>query len=378
MKSLPTDAREVHTVQLEEISKSTEDTCVKADSASDVAVAEPPCPRCGGKLLNPESLGWCSACGYCGSLEAEGAKAVLESATVRRSSRLGAVEFCQLLQKLPKWAWVLMGGTATVVLVSILAALLLAKNSFPRAVWSSIQLGVGWLTLLLAQWWVLLQLAPQDDSLGPRDFFVPIRLWRLAVRRMPETCKPVSVGAWSASAMLCAVLVVGGLDYWYQYYKPMKVASKNLLSAAQDLAKGDSNKSLTEAVQDFANSQDLTKKDKEKADKQQPKEDKRQTVQCVIIGYVLATEATPFTLLVATLRDEKLSYAGLVRDGLTPESTKELLKRLSRLEREESVFRSLRVFDAVWVQPQIFCEVHQDGFDNNGKLLKPNFKALLQ
>src|SRR5260370_36875121 len=26
------------------------------------------CPRCGGKLMNPDSLGWCAKCGYCRSL----------------------------------------------------------------------------------------------------------------------------------------------------------------------------------------------------------------------------------------------------------------------------------------------------------------------
>ena len=35
--------------------------------------------------------------------------------------------------------------------------------------------------------------------------------------------------------MLAALFIVGGLDYWYQFYKPKKIADKTLIQAARDL-----------------------------------------------------------------------------------------------------------------------------------------------
>src|SRR5437867_13024575 len=58
------------------------------------------CPRCNGKLTNPESLGWCPSCGYCRSLEEDSKKAALAVApTLRQPSALGFVELTEALGK---------------------------------------------------------------------------------------------------------------------------------------------------------------------------------------------------------------------------------------------------------------------------------------
>jgi hypothetical protein len=33
--------------------------------------------------------------------------------------------------------------------------------------------------------------------------------------------------------------------------------------------------------------------------------------------------------------------------------------------------------EAIWVKPQVFCEVRQSGFDRDGHLTDPSFKDLL-
>lgn len=382
MKPLPGNQLNIPTVPLQRESSSrsetAEDTVTQMDSEPEVAVAEPECPRCGGQLINPGSLGWCRSCGYCSSLEEERAKAVLPAAGTSKSSFLGAVELLQLLSKLPRWVWVLLGGVVAVVLVSVAVDWMLnpEEYEFERALWSSVQLGSGWLLLLVAQGWVLFQLAPNDDKLGPRDFFVPFRLWNLAMRRLPETRYPVWVGVWSMTAMLCALLIIGGYEYWYQFYKPKKYANKGLLGAIQNLAEAKDNKSLTDAVKDFAATQDLKKQDKDKEKKATG--DRRPTLQCVVVGYVPATDSVPFTLLVATLREDKLTFAGPVRQGIGERSLKELENRLPQLEQQEPVLRGLKFLNAIWVKPELFCEVHQDGFDRDGHFLKPALKGLLR
>src|SRR5688572_6464998 len=78
------------------------------------------CPKCGGRLSNPETLGWCSKCGYCKSTDPGDSK-ILETTAKRPPSALGIVEFIEILKGLPTWSWVLMGGAVTVLGISLAA-----------------------------------------------------------------------------------------------------------------------------------------------------------------------------------------------------------------------------------------------------------------
>ena len=80
------------------------------------------CPKCGGKLTNPEGLGWCPKCGYCRSVEEEAGRVQVGSAngsaTQRKPSALGFVEFIEVLKHLPAWVWILMGGMVLITGIS--------------------------------------------------------------------------------------------------------------------------------------------------------------------------------------------------------------------------------------------------------------------
>jgi hypothetical protein len=335
------------------------------------------CPRCGGKLINPEGLGWCSKCGYCKSLEEGAAKVELAPQATRQPSPLGAREFVELLQRLPRWFWVLVGGAAVIALVSFAGNLVLPRSSLPRALFSTLELVIGLLTLLAAQVWALVLIAPDDDNLGPKDVIISVRLWNLTCARLPEMCKQVWLGSWSGAAILSAVFIVGGFDYWYQFYKPKKIAQKSLLQAVAEAARDKGkDKSLEESIEDFANTQDLTKKKEEEKDKNAPPVDKRPTEQCVIIGYMLDKDKTLTGLVVATVQDDRLRFAGIVQRGLTEEVSKELLGRLTSLQTQEPFVRGLTM-SAIWVKPKVFCEIHQSGYDKDGHFVSPNFGALL-
>jgi len=346
-------------------------------------IDEVPCPRCGAKLINPESLGWCSRCGFCRSLEEDAAK--MDSVAPGRApnpSFLGASEFLDLLGRAPRWLWVLLAGTAAIAMLSLVGNLVLPMASLPRAVWSTVQILLGLLGLFGAQVWALFLIAPDDDKVGAKDAIISGRLWGLTFNRLPETRRQVWLGGWSLAAMLLGVFVVGGLGYWTQFYNPKKVADKGLLQAVAQAAmdKG-SDKSLEEAVEDFADSQDLTKKDEEKKKeeerkKEEAKIDRRPTVQCVVIGYMVDADKNLTGLVVATLDGERLQYAGTVQRGFTPEASKEILDRLASLKAPSPLIKGLSM-TAVWVKPKLFCEVHQSGADKEGHLLNPAFAALL-
>jgi hypothetical protein len=353
-----------------------------APTAEPVPVA-PPCPRCGGKLTNPESLGWCPSCGYCRSLEEDAKQAALATApTNRQPSTLGVVEFVEMLAKLPRWLWVLLGGSSIIAVSSVAANFMLPDDSLARALWSTIHVGAGLVGLFVAQVWAFLLSAPQTDHLSSKDMILSARLWSITFRRLPETRRQVWLGGWSMAAMLSGIFIVGGFSYWYQFYKPKKLAEKSLIEALANAARGKGkNKSLEEAVEDFANSQDLTKKKDDAKKDKDTKEDKRPTQQCVIIGYLVDTDQklrkdVITGLVLATVLDGQLRFAGVVRRGFDARNSDELLKRLAPLVQKQPFISGLNV-PAVWVKPQVFCEVRQSGFDRDGRLMNPAFKELL-
>jgi ATP dependent DNA ligase C terminal region len=337
---------------------------------------EEPCPRCASKLVDPESLGWCPKCGYCRSLEAEAAKKVLqESPAAKPLSRFGYAEFFDMVAKLPRWCWVLLGGIVIIAIASVGLNLALPTGlSFARALCSTAALVIGLLAILAAQVWALIIIAPDDDHLGFKDAIISARLWGLTIRRLPTTERQVWIGCWGAASALCAVLIVGGLPYWYQFYKPKKIAGTTLLQAVSEMSKDtkEGAENLEKAVSDFADKQDLTKKKTENPNEP----DTRSTVQCVVIGYTLDSKKQIDSLLLATLVDEKLQYVGSVYRGFSPEDSKELLRLLGPLESPTPLIRGVAK-TAVWVKPKIFCDIHQSGFSKDGQLVKPTFAALL-
>ena len=341
-----------------------------------------PCPRCGGRLTSPEGLGWCPSCGYCRSLEGDGDKLAVEAPSApRQPSALGIVEFFELLGKLPVWLWVLLGGTLIVAVLSVAANCVLPDDSLPRALWCSIQLGIGLLGLLAAQIWTFVILAPETDHLSTKDLILSARLWSLTCRRLPESQRQVWLGGWSAATMLAAIFLVGGYSYWYQFYKPKKLADTSLIQAIANAVKNKGkNKSLEEAVNEFAGSQNLTDK-KNKVKKDEEQEDKRPTQQCVILGYTVENDKDQrkdvvASLVIGTIFEGQLKYAGQVRRGISPRASDELLRRLTPLVQPEPFISGLTL-QATWVKPQVYCEVHQSGFDLEGHLQSPRFKDLL-
>jgi hypothetical protein len=343
----------------------------ECESADD---PQPPCPRCGGKLVNPEGLGWCPRCGYCKSLVEDSAQGALPSAPPsRQASPLGIVEFGALLGNVPSWLRITLAGVAGVTLISTAANYSLADESFARALWSSLQVVLGLLAVLAAQVWCLFLLAPTDGSLGPKDLILSFRLWGLVLKQLPDMRRQVWVGSWGATAVASAVLIVGGFSYWAQFYKPKKYVDKSLLSAIKDAVPANEKASLTESIEDFASKQDLTKQKKDDKAKNVP----RVITQCAIIGYTVDEDKMISGLLVGRLDRDKLRYAGVVKRGFTPESSKELVERLKPLERPTPFFPNLSL-SAVWVQPEVFCEIQQAGFDDFGYFKDPSFEGLLE
>jgi len=103
--------------------------------------------------------------------------------------------------------------------------------------------------------------------------------------------------------------------------------------------------------------------------------DQRPVAQCVVVGY--QTDGTNVTgLILARADGDRLKFAGVVQEGISPALRKELLGRLSRLVREESLIPGLKIKGALWVKPGVFCDVTHGGVDKQGQLDQPALKEL--
>ena len=67
-----------------------------------------------------------------------------------------------------------------------------------------------------------------------------------------------------------------------------------------------------------------------------------------------------------------------MRRGFKGDDVDELSQRLPKLVQPTPFVRNVRGIDAIWVKPEIYCEVHQSGYDTDGVLIQPNFKVLLR
>jgi hypothetical protein len=172
--------------------------------------AGPACPRCGrGPLINPETLGLCSQCGYCLSLCRDSDKLPARSSGF--ASAAGEVA-----DAVPEWVWIALVGVTAIAAVSSLVTVL-PLPPFARAVVSTAMIGLGLAMFASAQWWALVTVAPYNARIGFIDVLVISgRLWDTTFSLLPATRRPVWLAAWGIALALCGAFLVGGLTYWLQ------------------------------------------------------------------------------------------------------------------------------------------------------------------
>jgi hypothetical protein len=187
------------------------------DDAVALGGDEPVCPRCRGKLISPESLGWCQKCGYCRSLEEDKARVALERPAEQRRPVPSRFELLYYIARLPGWVWVLCCGVVAIVLFTYPPSRRLEPDCLERAIWCTAQLLGGLLLLWGTQFWTLLLVADKDDKLNAMDVFLTGRLWGVAVRQLPLTRWPICIAVWAVTLMVTALVFLGGLDHWLHY-----------------------------------------------------------------------------------------------------------------------------------------------------------------
>ncbi len=331
------------------------------------------CPKCQLPMWVVTGARWCSRCGYremCDDTPVPGGAPAAGSAAAEGK----AVEWAQMARLLPpRWAWVMLGGLLAVALGSLDVGLLLPPASWARAAWTTAQVVTGLVGMVLAQVSVCSLLGSQQQGPCLWDLVVPERVWRLALKRLPQTQGQVCAAAWSLALVVCGLIFIGGLTYWLPKkgdVKPQVYVAKLFDIKKEQLQEEEAAKpqpaeppqpqKITPPTQPTAGGTAV-----------QP-----ETARCVVVGYTV--EGDDVTgLVVARVEGDELRYAGTVKPNLTAEQKDNLLKRFAKLAAKQPIFQN---FDkpVVWLKPELNCEVEHSGTGENALLKEARFKGLVE
>jgi hypothetical protein len=339
--------------------------------------AKPGCPQCGS--TEPWGLAsWCPRCGYYPAL---GKQVGPLPPAVDESEATAAPPLWTLV---PRWGWILGAGVVAIIAVSIVGRLCTPDDSWARTYWALGQIVVGLVTCCVAHAWSYMVAITKTDRFGVFDIFLkPGAIWGTTLQRLPQTVRQLWLGSWGLSAVLFAMIVVGGLRYSaiFDDWGFKKTAAPNLVKAVSEKAqahKGNATSdSMEGAIKDFTGEADVDNLAKKVEPKPVPAPvEKRETLDCLIIGYTQAEGSATFShLLLASLVNGKLKFVGLVSQGLSDETRTELHQQLITLRRETPFVRCN--FSGKWVQPALMCRVSYKSWPTGGRLQEARFEAQL-
>jgi hypothetical protein len=282
------------------------------------------------------------------------------------------------LNLLPRWAWIVIGTVAAVVVESVAARLITTEGSALRTIWSLTQLVLGVMFFAGCHVFNFLCAVADDPDTGALDLILrPLKLWLKAFQSLPARLWVTDTAAAGLTAGVMSLVVIGGLPYerlWdWGFKQPPK---QNLMGAVMSQiqkVEGQGADNLEDAVGDFAGKQNL---DDDKKGKTPPPPPKPQmVVDCVILGYRVDSEGRLLGLLLGTAYKDKLAYACSVSPQLDPEEAQNLVDNLSQVRTDQPYIASQA--GALWVKPTYACRVTCEKQEANGRLLHASWKELL-
>jgi hypothetical protein len=277
-------------------------------------------------------------------------------------------EISRTLLNLPGWFWGLLWGSIVVVTCSLIADHALSDDSIMRTTISTTQVLLGGAGLLVGQLWVLLIVAAARPEHSLRDALNPFTAWKIALEHLPDTGRPMALGIWCLTGLICGIFVVGGLSYW--------IPKKKIYEGAQSVW-NPANKVDLDADVEIVKSQSNPVVSEESKEPEKPKPpDRRPTRECIIIGYQPTASGKLSRLVLALEADKKLQYAGYVERGWTDEEAEDLPRRVAKLVQKKPPLKGL-TGDVVWLKPGLRCMVRQSGLSASGMLLDPAFVELV-
>lgn len=339
----------------------------------DFASNGPCCEKCGAPIPEQAAL----ACQKCGWYESIGSYVEIDrNWEVATDPNLATEEDHQPEpdSKLPTWAYILAACIVGVIVESVAVRLATAGTPL-QTTWSLAQLFFGFIAFAICHTFCFVQILKNEADIKLLDYILrPINTWSIAFRDMPKRGWVCYVGLSGLTAVAMSFLVIGALPYERLLDWNVKEKAKfNLMGAIMDQAQNvaeEDEKSLEEAIGDFAGKAELDD-EKDKNAKKRERED------CIIIGYMANSNGEIQTLFLAAERYAKLSYAGSVPARGLPEADMEkLIKQLSS-NKSHRPFVKLSIDGATWVKPKFLCRVSYRRKGKQGGLFGAKLEDLL-
>ncbi|MFN0197596.1 MAG: hypothetical protein ACKVT0_12705 [Planctomycetaceae bacterium] len=323
------------------------------------------CPRCS-RDVDWDQSKWCLECGYCPRYDG----AAEPSQKFEKQSLPWETEASF---KLPPWGVVMALGVLALLGESAYVGYAHHEQVHLRAVWSIVQIVIGMLLLTAAQISAFLHASMFDgEKVGLFDFMMkPLGIWYSTIKVLPQRAWSMWLGAWGATAILAAVLLVGGIRYSaiFDDWGFVPHAAPNLVHKIVEQAReaeGEA-ESMEEAMNEFVGEGETVAEEKKNW----------VTIDCLIVGYTPLADGDFASLLLATTVKNRLKYIGLIPAERIPEGVrKKLLVRMRQLEAFRPI---LKVSQAgIWVKPRLMCRVKEiDWTEAKPDLHAVEFDALL-
>lgn len=339
----------------------------KASPKPSSGVAVTTCAKCGAT----ESWGLASWCPRCGYYPAFG---TCIDTGPRQDEPADAVSFVQVI---PVWVWTLVAGIAGLFVLNLGATFIFAPKGFERYFWTVSHFLIGTVAVVGAHMMAFLGGISESGKITPFDIVLkPFEVWKPTIRKLPAKAWLVWAAAWGAWGIFCAAVLVGGVRYStiFDDWGFEKSANVNLVQEIVKKARAegeDGAKSLEDAMNDFVG-EGVPGEETEEEIAKWPHAD------CLIIGYQPDKEAGGFSaILVATVIDNQLRYAGLVRVKDIPQHDREqLYARMRSLVQKKPFVKS--DLEAIWIKPELMCRVAYKDFTKSKEFIRPRFREMLR
>ena len=328
-----------------------------------------PCPNCGS--VEPwGAASWCPACGYYPSL---GGRALRSAEEVEADS--GDWESLEqgpanLLEAVPRWAWPVLGGVIFIFVANAVLRLFVPMKPSLQTLLTVLELTIGVIAAALAHGSAYLFAACKSDKFAPFDYFMrPIELWKPTFHKMPEGTKRLCGMVWGTTAIISAVLILGGFDFdamfddWGfeqpELEKPIHVIRKKKPSASDE----DIEEAVARVVAQVEEEPAVTVK-----------------TRCVILGYFRTDKGELGSIVLGSAPRGRLAYVGLLSQTDIPEEQRaDLLKELQRIDERSECYvqEGVPLKNAVWIEPKLLCLVEHTSWTTQLRLEKPKFMELV-
>jgi hypothetical protein len=113
--------------------------------------------------------------------------------------------------------WVTLIGLGLIIGGTWAAGKYLTLTPLNRALFTTIQMASGLGLMLLGQFIGMMRIAPDDPTMGFKDFLFPFKLYAMALKYLPATQWTVYFGIWGLAAIITVNICVGGMLHWLDY-----------------------------------------------------------------------------------------------------------------------------------------------------------------